>query len=127
MKRVLLGVAAMTLLIAAAHAGVYDNTTKCNPNGNQQEMNTCAREDYRAADAALNIRYGEVMKPLSPQVRSALRTEQRNWLKSRDPTCKREANAYEGGSMWPLVLDSCLARLTRTRTTELDRWKDREK
>ncbi|RST51989.1 DUF1311 domain-containing protein [Variovorax sp. DXTD-1] len=106
----------------AANAGPDD----CNPNGNQQQMNACAARDFRAADAALNIRYGEVMKTLSPRMRVALRTEQRAWLKGRDPACKRASKANEGGSIWPLVFNSCLEKSTRERTAELDRWKGRE-
>ncbi|WP_256219138.1 lysozyme inhibitor LprI family protein [Variovorax sp. 770b2] len=106
----------------AADAGPDD----CDPNGNQQQMNACAARDFRAADAVLNIRYGEAMKTLSPQMRVALRTEQRAWLKGRDPACKRAAKANEGGSIWPLVFSACLEKSTRKRTDELDRWKGRE-
>jgi uncharacterized protein YecT (DUF1311 family) len=118
-------VAALALLAGgaqAADAGPDD----CDPNGNQQQMNACAARDFRAADAALNIRYGEVMKTLSPQMRVALRTEQRAWLKGRDPACKRASKANEGGSIWPLVFSACLEKSTRKRTAELDRWKGRE-
>lgn len=120
-------VAAVALLLAGgAQAAGQDEPLDCNPNGNQQQMNDCAVRDFRAADAALNIRYGEVMKMLSPQMRVALRNEQRTWLKGRDPVCKRAAKANEGGSIWPLVFNACLEKSTRKRTAELDRWKGRE-
>ncbi|QSI30314.1 DUF1311 domain-containing protein [Variovorax sp. RKNM96] len=119
-------VATVALLAGSAQAATYDEPVDCNPNGNQQQMNDCALLDFRAADAVLNIRYGEVMKTLSPQMRVALRNEQRAWLKGRDPACKRASRAYEGGSMWPLVFNSCLEKSTRKRTAELDRWKGRE-
>ncbi len=117
---------AVLLLAAGAHAADDANPLDCRPDGNQQQMNACAVRDFRAADAALNIRYGEVMKTLSPQMRVALRTEQRTWLKGRDPSCKRASKANEGGSIWPLVFNSCLEESTRKRTAELDRWKGRE-
>ncbi|CAN7344332.1 MULTISPECIES: lysozyme inhibitor LprI family protein [Variovorax] len=116
----------LLLLAAGAHAADDANPLDCRPDGNQQQMNACAVRDFRAADAALNIRYGEVMKTLSPQMRVALRTEQRTWLKGRDPSCKRASKANEGGSIWPLVFNSCLEKSTRQRTAELDRWKGRE-
>lgn len=119
-------VATVALLAGRAQASADAGATDCNPNGNQQEMNECAARDFRAADATLNIRYGEVMKTLSPQMRVALRNEQRAWLKGRDPACKRAAKANEGGSIWPLVFSSCLEKSTRKRTAELDRWKGRE-
>lgn len=117
---------AVLLLTAGAHAADDANPLNCRPDGNQQQMNACAVRDFRAADAALNIHYGEVMKTLSPQMRVALRTEQRTWLKGRDPSCKRASKANEGGSIWPLVFNSCLEKSTRQRTAELDRWKGRE-
>lgn len=117
---------AVLLLAAGAHAADDANPLDCRPDGNQQQMNACAVRDFRAADAALNIHYGEVMKTLSPQMRVALRTEQRTWLKGRDPSCKRASKANEGGSIWPLVFNSCLEKSTRQRTAELDRWKGRE-
>ncbi|WP_244883774.1 lysozyme inhibitor LprI family protein [Variovorax paradoxus] len=116
----------MLLLAAGAHAADDANPLDCRPDGNQQQMTACAVRDFRAADAALNIHYGEVMKTLSPQMRVALRTEQRTWLKGRDPSCKRASKANEGGSIWPLVFNSCLEKSTRQRTAELDRWKGRE-
>ncbi|WP_295987067.1 lysozyme inhibitor LprI family protein [uncultured Variovorax sp.] len=119
-------VAALALLAGGAQAAAQDEPLDCNPNGNQQQMNDCAVRDFRAADATLNIRYGEVMKTLSPQMRGALRNEQRAWLKGRDPACKRAVKANEGGSIWPLVFNACLEKSTRKRTAELDRWKGRE-
>jgi|UniRef100_UPI000D35CBAA uncharacterized protein YecT (DUF1311 family) len=124
------GAVATVALVASfagrAQAAEAAEPIDCNPNGNQQQMNDCALRDFRAADAALNIRYGEVMKTLSPQMRVALRTEQRAWLKGRDPACKRAAKANEGGSIWPLVFNGCLEKSTRQRTAELDRWKGRQ-
>jgi uncharacterized protein YecT (DUF1311 family) len=119
-------VAAFALLAGSAQAAADAGAAGCDPNGNQQQMNDCAARDFRAADAALNIRYGEVMKTLSPQMRVALRNEQRAWLKGRDPDCKRASKANEGGSIWPLVFNACLEKSTRKRTAELDRWKGRE-
>ncbi|RIX83663.1 DUF1311 domain-containing protein [Acidovorax cavernicola] len=123
-----LAASAVLLLLLAKGAQAADEASSldCKPDGNQQQMNDCALRDFRAADAALNIRYGEVMKTLSPQMRVALRTEQRTWLKGRDPACKRASKANEGGSIWPLVFHSCLEKSTRKRTAELDLWKGRQ-
>ncbi|RZM03784.1 MAG: DUF1311 domain-containing protein [Variovorax sp.] len=88
-------------------------------------MNACAVRDYRAADAALNIRYREVMAELPTGPRVALRQAQREWLRRRDPACKTEARSSEGGSIWPLAFYGCLEKSTRDRTTALDAWKGR--
>lgn len=121
-------VAASAVLLCAAGAQAADdaNPQDCRPDGNQMQMNACAVRDYRAADVALNIRYGEVMKSLSPQVRTALRNEQRAWLKGRDPGCKTASKGSEGGSIWPLVFYTCLEQSTRERTAALDLWKGRQ-
>ena len=120
-------VAASMVLFASGVQAAYDaNPFECKPDGNQQEMNACAVRDYRAADAALNIRYGEVMKSLSPQMRIALRTEQRTWLRGRDPGCKRASKQGEGGSIWALEFYTCLEQSTRERTAALDLWKGRQ-
>ncbi|RZL66123.1 MAG: DUF1311 domain-containing protein [Variovorax sp.] len=114
-------------LAVVAHAAGDAGPSDCKPDGNQQEMNACAADDFRAADAALNIRYSEVMDSLAPPVRIALRAEQRTWLKGRDPACKREAKASEGGSIWPLIYNACLAKSNRQRTAELEAWKGRQR
>ena len=80
----------------------------------------------RAAAAALNARYREVMDSLSPPMRDALRSEQRRWLRGRDPACKRAAKAYDGGSIWPLIFNRCLEKATRKRTAELESWHRRQ-
>ncbi|MES2414996.1 MAG: lysozyme inhibitor LprI family protein [Pseudomonadota bacterium] len=111
------------LLVAiVAHASAADDSPfTCKPDGNQQEMNTCAARDYRAADAALNIKYGEVMASLPVTGQANLRREQRAWLKQRDPQCKAKARQFEGGSIWPLQYFSCLQASTEKRTKELGR------
>lgn len=118
---------AVLVLCGAGLAGAADDAdpSACWPDGNQQQMNACAVRDFRAADAALNIRYREVMAELPTAPRVALRKEQRDWLRRRDPACKAEARASEGGSIWPLVFHACLEKASRERTTELEAWKGR--
>ena len=116
----------LTLEAGSAHAADAADPFDCNPNGNQQEINACAVRDFRTSDAKLNNRYREVMAALPTDKRMALRQEQREWIKHRDPSCKAQAKPNEGGSIWPLVFNSCLEKSTRKRTAELDRWKGRE-
>ncbi|HUD32663.1 MAG TPA: lysozyme inhibitor LprI family protein [Variovorax sp.] len=112
-------------LVGTAGAADDADPSTCRPDGNQQQMNACAVRDWRAADAALNIRYREVMAELPAGPRVALRQEQREWLRRRDPACKTEARPSEGGSIWPLAFYGCLEKSTRKRTTALDAWKGR--
>ena len=82
--------------------------------------------DFRASDSKLNIRYRAVMESLSADRRVALRQEQREWLKRRDPRCKAEAKGSEGGSIWPLEFYGCLEKLTASRTKAINGWEGRQ-
>ncbi|MEH3085878.1 MAG: lysozyme inhibitor LprI family protein [Xylophilus ampelinus] len=96
----------------------------CDPAGTQQQMDACAVRDFQAADSRLNIRYRERMESLPQEGRTALRQEQRAWLRARDPGCKEQVRRHEGGSAWPLAFYACLEQATRNRTGELERWRE---
>lgn len=88
----------------------------------QYEMNTCAKEAWDAADGDLNDTYGwamDVARSYSDAAAEALRTAQRAWIPYRDAACEAEAILFEGGSIQPLILFSCLENLTRLRTEEM--------
>jgi len=87
-------------------------------------MNTCAIRDFNTADAELKRVYKKLVVSLKPVSKKSLREEQRAWLKMRDPKCKMEANSEaEGGSMWPMVYNSCREKLTKARVLQLRKWK----
>jgi uncharacterized protein YecT (DUF1311 family) len=105
--------------IVPAGAAEYDGAPQCTYDGNQREMNACAVLEYKAADDRLNRQYKEVMSSLPVSRQERLRQQQRAWLKKRDPKCKAEARASEGGSIWPLEFYRCLKTVTERRTNEL--------
>ena len=115
----------LTLEAGSAHAADAADPFDCNPNGNQQEINACAVRDFRTSDAKLNNRYREVMAALPTDKRMALRQEQREWIKHRDPSCKAQAKPNEGGSIWPLEFYGCLQQITEQRVTALNSWEGR--
>jgi len=87
-------------------------------------MNACAKRDYEAADKELNCVYGQLMRTLTPTKQKKLQKEQRAWLKERDPKCRKEANdEAEGGSMWPMLFDSCRETSTKARIKQLKQLK----
>ena len=49
----------------------------------------------------------------------ALRQAQRDWIKFRDGACKAEGFLFRGGTMEPLIIATCLTRLTQRRTSDL--------
>lgn len=102
----------------------------------QQEMNWCAARDYVAADADLNVQWkitAAAMKASDAEFIAqggseydtregyfeSLLEAQRGWLRYRDAHCRVDGYWARGGSMEPLLVSSCKARLTRMRTAEL--------
>jgi len=92
----------------------------CDPEGPQQAMNACAIGDFEAADAALNAAYKRAMAVAKDMgVDTQLRAAQRAWIPYRDAACATDADIFEGGSLRPLILYTCLAALTQERTRHL--------
>ncbi len=98
----------------------------------QQGMNYCAYQDYQKADRALNIVWPQIkakMKALDESNKEWMPEQangeenllkaQRAWIDYRDRHCAAEGAEYAGGSIRPLIENSCLASLTRKRTEEL--------
>jgi len=125
-------VAPLLVLLAGspAHAQDWD----CTDSGNlpQQGMNHCAYVDWQTADRALNIAWAKVrehMKGLDASNREyypaqangedSLLKAQRAWIDYRDGHCDAEGASFTGGSMQPLIINSCKASMTRKRTEEL--------
>jgi uncharacterized protein YecT (DUF1311 family) len=99
---------------------------------NQNAMTRCAEAEYQAADAGLNAAYGRLLAALDdPGFRAKLKASQRAWIEFRDRECTYQTADNEGGSIHPMVYAGCLARLTRQRTSELQRqlacWRNAEK
>jgi uncharacterized protein YecT (DUF1311 family) len=117
----------IVLLAAAAAAAPVD----CVNALTQRDMNWCAAEDFRAADAALNAQWAitaAAMKRADKDgtaadgrigYHAALLAAQRAWLAFRDAQCVSEGYAARGGSMEPMLVANCKAELTRERTQQL--------
>lgn len=88
----------------------------------QRDMNHCAYLDYQAADEDLNLAYGMprgMADRIGPHAVTKLRDAQRAWITFRDLACEVEGLLFEGGTMEPLIVDSCKAGLSRQRTEQL--------
>lgn len=86
---------------------------------NQQEMNRCAADEYKKADAELNRVYQQLLPKLEAAHKEKLKVAQRAWLGFRDAHCDYEAFIFDGGTMQPLIQYSCLETVTRERTKQL--------
>ena len=120
MKRILL---ALLLSCAALSAPAQRRAAKdpCRDPQSQAEMNMCAREKFKAADAELNRVYSRLASLLADNEgqREKLKAAETAWLKYRDDNCEYEASFFDGGSMRPLILSSCFERMTKARAAEL--------
>ena len=99
----------------------------------QMEMNFCAHQDFKQADAKLNAQWkltSAAMKLRDENFESTyddragyhetLLEAQRAWLKFRDAHCRSEGYFARGGSMEPMLVSSCMAHQTNIRTAELE-------
>lgn len=85
----------------------------------QQTMNRQAERDYRQADVALNRVYKKLLSGLPADRRKLLVAAQQSWIRFRGANALLWASENEGGSIYPLVYNGALARMTRARTKEL--------
>lgn len=81
------------------------------------EMQRCAADDLRIADARMSARYNALRERLRPTAQQALLTEQRAWLKARDRNCL--AKGRGGGSAASLYVARCWVSTTQARATAL--------
>jgi uncharacterized protein YecT (DUF1311 family) len=109
---------------AAAADGELDCTDWGNRDLNQHEMNMCARRDHQEADRALNAAYRALTGKIDARAKALLVEAQRAWIAFRDKECRYEASENEGGSIHPMIVSGCMARLTKQRARELKELSD---
>ena len=125
MIRFQIAVLASCFFVSAAQAQDADCT---NPQ-TQLEMTQCAQQDWQATDANLNEAYkaaqvamAEIDASLPDAEKGAatgLRDGQRAWITYRDAACATEGYLSHGGSVEPMVVAYCLARLTKARAADI--------
>jgi uncharacterized protein YecT (DUF1311 family) len=99
---------------------------ECNYGEGQSKMTSCGIEDFESSDRELNSVYKELMALTPESKRKSLLTEQRAWLKKRDPACKKKADdGAEGGTLWPMLFQNCRSVYTQARTDVLKLLKQR--
>ena len=93
----------------------------CSNQQTQTDMNICSYKKYQKVNNELNSVYKKAMIELKNSNKALLLKEnQRVWLKYRDLTCKFEAGPREeSGTIWPLIHNNCMVRLTQYRVKEI--------
>ena len=81
--------------------------------GNPVQRSVCAERETGAQDDRLNKAYQQVMHQLAadPAGHTALRDEERTWIKERDYTCKVNGNTVDS---------ACIVMKTAARADELE-------
>lgn len=135
------GLITAAFLVTAAPAFAQEDSDdagwNCKDPQAQQEMNQCAYVEQERADKELNTVYAEAIARAKTQdadyadlgpnyvgAEKALRQSQRAWIQNRDAFCSGTAITFEGGSIQPLIIATCLAQLTRSRIEELKTYAD---
>jgi uncharacterized protein YecT (DUF1311 family) len=137
--------ATIVLLAASLALAQGDHTKKskapvrsaCDNAQTQMEMNLCSAKECAKADAHLNAIYGKIRDQMKSDLAEAerlkneedqnsLRTStdkltsaERAWIQYRDLLCGLAADAYEGGSIQPLIHSDCLRETTEHHIQEL--------
>jgi uncharacterized protein YecT (DUF1311 family) len=111
---------ALMLLLAPSGQSMAQPAAQCSAPETQSEMNACAYRDYEQADVALNAAWLPA-KGFADAIGKGgdLFAAQRAWLIYRDAACKAHASPFEGGSIQPLIVATCLSELTAQRTRML--------
>ena len=85
-------------------------------------MTNCAHLAFKKSDAELNRVYQQLMKKVAAdgeKYQRKLQEAQRAWLKYRDANCESEVALNEGGTIYPMVYNYCLASMTEERTKRM--------
>jgi uncharacterized protein YecT (DUF1311 family) len=117
----------LAVLCAAVLGNLASAHGQCdNPKTNDQRAQ-CIGAELRGADATINRVYGDLMKTLSPDDRTALREQQRAWIKTRDKKCgltwsKGDREAWLADLLKDYQKTVCVVRLTNERVDALNQY-----
>lgn len=121
------------LLCSASLDSLAGEDIQCNDAGTQQQMEACARDDFKRADTELNQIYQALLKKEADDrlfVRK-LRDAQRAWLAFLNADLDAQFACPEGesrsvcwGSQYGMAYLSRKADLTRERTKHLQRLRE---
>ncbi|MGI9402711.1 MAG: lysozyme inhibitor LprI family protein [Rhizobiaceae bacterium] len=105
----------------------------CSAPSTQIEMTSCAGLEWEAADAELNAIWDKALAIAEdedaflissggdnrPGYVETLRNAQRAWIDFRDFACEFRGFQARGGSMESMLVNQCLAEMTKERTIKL--------
>ncbi|WP_407411307.1 lysozyme inhibitor LprI family protein [Acinetobacter sp.] len=92
----------------------------CDRNMNQTDLNMCTAQEYKKADQKLNKLYQAYTAKLSRAERKQFTAIQKSWVNYKDKDCQYAAQNYKDGSIYPLLINSCLTEKTEDRIDDLE-------
>ena len=113
--------AATSTATASAAAVPADTPRACESAVTQAELNACAHDEFLVANGSYAEHYKRLSDALPTTHRERLRRVQKAWLNYRTAACRFESGPVHGGSVYDLVYWRCAARMTRERSSELER------
>ena len=123
-SRAALALIAIPAFLALVPAGAR---AQCDNPKTSEQRAQCVGEELRGSDRTINRVYGDLMKSLSTEDRTALRNEQREWLKTRDQVCgltwsKGDREAWLADLLRDYQKTVCVVRLTNERVQALNNY-----
>ena len=104
-----------------------DDAPNCKDPQDQSSMTQCAGLDFEKADKELNALWPKLKSDAEVsdkdtgkhEYADALLASQRDWIAFRDAECTWQGFEAHGGSLEPMLVNVCSARLTRERIKQL--------
>lgn len=85
----------------------------------QAELNQKSQDLYKLWDDALNDLWGKLRSSLPEDEFDKLLDEQLDWIEDKENAVAEAGKPYEGGSIYPLIVNSEAAQITEDRVYEL--------
>jgi uncharacterized protein YecT (DUF1311 family) len=103
---------------SATQAIIAIKELDCSNDASLSEQTECFHKNYEQADRELNRVYKEVSSDLPTERKQTLIRAEQAWIKYRETNCEYRSSMW-GGVQRVGFNYSCLARMTRERTQEL--------
>ena len=113
----------MVLFVAAilAAPAMAEDAAPCANANSQMELNSCAAEEAKQAEAEMEKRYAEVSAQTEgAELLKKLALSQATWEAYRDAQCDFDAAQFEGGSIRPMIYHLCRATSAKQRAEALN-------
>ncbi len=96
----------------------------CKNAATQMELDYCAGQDFKAADAKLNALYQQLMGKYDVADQALLRAAEEKWIAWRDSECAFETALTVGGTIHSMMETQCDTEKTAAHIKELERERD---